>query len=143
VLRSTDGGRTWAIAATPVATGGATGIFSIAFRDERHGVVVGGNYQQEQTAIDNAATSDDGGVTWTRVGRQGLSGYRSAVAWVAGRPGLLVAVGPSGVDWSGDEGRSWSAMPSPGFDALSLSPDGRAGWATGVDGRIAKISRAR
>ena len=32
VLRSADGGRTWAIAQTPIATGNATGIFSIAFQ---------------------------------------------------------------------------------------------------------------
>ena len=33
VLRSSDGGRSWTAAATPLATGQATGIFSIAFRD--------------------------------------------------------------------------------------------------------------
>jgi photosystem II stability/assembly factor-like uncharacterized protein len=41
VIRSTDGGRTWTATATPVATGEATGIFSIAFRDTQHGIVVG------------------------------------------------------------------------------------------------------
>lgn len=143
VLRTTDGGRTWAVATTPIATGGATGIFSIAFRDERHGVVVGGNYQQERAAVDNAAVTDDGGVTWRLVKERGLSGYRSAVAGVPGRPGMLLAVGPSGADWSGDDGVSWSALPSAGFDALSLAPGGRVGWATGADGRIAKITRAR
>src|SRR6185295_14515409 len=50
VLRSIDGGRTWTAANTPVATGEATGIFSIAFRDAQHGVVVGGNYRQEGEA---------------------------------------------------------------------------------------------
>src|SRR5262249_52247749 len=79
VLRSLDGGRTWTIAATPLATGAATGIFSIAFRDRDHGIVVGGNYQKEQDAIDNVAITADGGATWT-LGR-GLGGFRSAVAW--------------------------------------------------------------
>jgi photosystem II stability/assembly factor-like uncharacterized protein len=45
VVRSTDGGRTWSTTTTPVATGDATGIFSIAFRDRQHGLVVGGNYR--------------------------------------------------------------------------------------------------
>jgi hypothetical protein len=56
---------------------------------------------------------------------------------------MLIAVGPSGADWSGDDGVSWSALPSSGFDALSLAPDGSVGWVTGADGRIAKITRAR
>ena len=59
VLHSTDGGRTWTVTATPVATGEATGIFSIAFRDAPHGVVVGGNYTKEAEAIANAATTDE------------------------------------------------------------------------------------
>src|SRR5262249_19162707 len=32
VLRSSDSGRSWTVAPTPVATGDATGIFSIVFR---------------------------------------------------------------------------------------------------------------
>ncbi len=55
VVRSTDGGRTWTVHQTPIATGEATGIFSVAFRDTRHGVVVGGNYSQERATGANAA----------------------------------------------------------------------------------------
>ena len=64
VLHSADAGRTWTVTTTPVATGKATGIFSIAFRDARHGVVVGGNYTKEADAIANVATTEDGGATW-------------------------------------------------------------------------------
>src|SRR5205823_4515201 len=39
VYRSTDRGRTWSVAETPVHAGGASsGIFSVAFRDARHGI---------------------------------------------------------------------------------------------------------
>ncbi len=47
VLRSVDGGRTWTAAATPLAAGPSSGIFSIAFRDADHGIVVGGDYRKE------------------------------------------------------------------------------------------------
>ena len=77
VLRSTDRGRTWAAATTPIPTGTSAGIFSIAFRDRLHGIVVGGDYKKENEAVDNAAVSDDGGATWTIV--KGLGGFRSAV----------------------------------------------------------------
>ena len=82
VLRSSDGGATWTIADTPIATSASAGIFSIAFRDPLHGVVVGGDYRKESEAMNNAATTSDGGMTWT-VGK-GLSGFRSVVAYVPG-----------------------------------------------------------
>ncbi|HMD33590.1 MAG TPA: DPP IV N-terminal domain-containing protein, partial [Vicinamibacterales bacterium] len=100
VLHSVDGGRSWMVTKTPMATGTATGIFSIAFRDRDHGIVVGGNYQKETDAIDNAAITSDGGATWTLV--KGLAGFRSAVAWLPGSAQSLVAVGPSGIDRSSD-----------------------------------------
>jgi len=140
VLRSTDAGRTWSVAATPIATGEATGIFSIAFRDARHGVIVGGNYTKEGEAIANVAMTDDGGMTW-RAPSTPLSGYRSAVAWMRGLgPAGWIAVGPSGSDVSRDDGRSWAPAGGDGYDALSVSPDGRAGIATGARGRIARLS---
>ncbi|MCA1649637.1 MAG: oxidoreductase [Acidobacteria bacterium] len=97
VLRSTDGAQTWAAAITPLPAGPSAGIFSIAFRDASHGIVVGGDYRKE-AEIDNAAVTTDGGVTWTL--RTGLSGFRSVVAYLpdAQRPAVL-AVGPSGADY--------------------------------------------
>jgi photosystem II stability/assembly factor-like uncharacterized protein len=165
VLRTTDRGRTWAIADTPLAAGPSTGIFSIAFRDAMHGIIVGGDYTKENEAIDNLAVTTDGGVTWDLV--RGLSGYRSAAAYLPGsnRP-ALVAVGPSGVDYSTDDGRTWmrleirntkfeirnpqSAISSgspqsktpQGFDTLSVARGFRSraiGWAAGARGAIAKL----
>jgi photosystem II stability/assembly factor-like uncharacterized protein len=139
VLRSADGGRTWSVHQTPVATGGATGIFSIAFRDAAHGVVVGGNYQREGEAADNVAITADGGVTWTPPPGARLSGFRSVAAWLPGRDGLL-AIGPSGSDWSNDDGRSWRPAGGDGYDAFSVAPGGAVGWATGNGGRIARVT---
>jgi photosystem II stability/assembly factor-like uncharacterized protein len=143
VLRSTDGGRSWSVHATPVATGDATGIFSIAFRDGAHGVVVGGNYQREGDAVDNVAITADGGVTWTRPPGRGLGGFRSAVAWLPGAPAPLLAVGPTGADWSDDDGRTWQPAGGDGYDAFSVAPSGTVGWATGAGGRIARVGLAR
>ena len=144
VLRSTDDGRTWNVVQTPIATGEATGIFSIAFRDARHGVVVGGNYQQETTADRNVAITSDGGATWqAAAANRALSGYRSVVTRWAGMAGHWLAVGPAGSDWSTDDGRSWTPAGSDGYDAVSLAPGGAIGWATGAGGRIASVTLAR
>ena len=134
VLRSTDAGRTWSVHPTPIATGEATGIFSIAFRDALHGVVVGGNYQQEAAAIDNVAVTSDGGVTWTLVTDRALSGFRSAVAWLPRSGRSWLAVGPSGADWSSDDASMWTPAGGAGYDALSFAPGGTVGWATGAGG---------
>jgi len=137
VLRSTDGGRTWHVAATPIPTGSSAGIFSVAFRNHSNGVVVGGDYKKEGDAIDNLALTSDGGASW-QLGK-GLSGFRSAVACVPSRPTTLLAVGPSGADYSTDDGRTWQAIAGPGFHALSFAPGTGTAWAVGEKGAIARI----
>ena len=138
VLRSLDGGLTWTVANAPLAHGTSAGIFSIAFRDAQHGIVVGGDYQKESEVSDNAAVTADGGATWTRV--RGLSGFRSVVAWVPGAARSIIAIGPSGADWSSDEGRTWSALGGDGFDTVSIAAAGGAAWAAGSRGRISKVT---
>ncbi len=144
VLHSADGGRTWSVAQTPLATGEATGIFSIAFRDARHGVVVGGTYTKESDAVDNSATTADGGTTWQRADGQGLSGFRSAVAPMpAFGPTAWLAIGPSGADVSRDDGRTWAPAGGEGYDALSIARGGVTAFASGAGGRVARITVAR
>jgi photosystem II stability/assembly factor-like uncharacterized protein len=138
VLRSSDAGRSWSVAETPVVTGPSSGIFSIAFADTTRGIVVGGDYRREAEASNNAAVTVDGGRTWTA--RAGLTGFRSVVKYVprAATPSLL-AVGPSGADYSIDDGRSWRSLEGKGFDAFSFAPSGGAGWGVGDNGRIARL----
>jgi photosystem II stability/assembly factor-like uncharacterized protein len=140
VFRTLDDGRTWTAAATPVAAANASaGVFSIAFDDPLHGIVVGGDYKAEGAAVDNAAVTSDGGATWTLV--KGLGGYRSAVGYVAAMAnakGVVVAVGPSGSDYSGDGGHSWTPIPGPGFHTLAVARGTRTVWAAGENGAVAR-----
>jgi photosystem II stability/assembly factor-like uncharacterized protein len=138
VLRTTDRGRTWQVSDTPLAAAQSAGIFSIAFRDAQHGVVVGGDYRKEQEAVDNLAITSDGGATWKLV--KGLSGFRSVVAYVPGtnKP-ALVALGPSGGDYSLDDGQTWSRIEGPGFDTFSFVPRKPTGWAAGANGALGKL----
>jgi photosystem II stability/assembly factor-like uncharacterized protein len=139
VLHSRDRGKTWTIADTPIASGRSSGIFSVAFRDDTHGVVVGGDYTKEGEAIDNVAITADGGRTWTLVRERGLSGFRSVAAYVPGTKASLIAVGPLGADWSDDDGRTWSKVDGPGFHTFSFSKSGRVGWGAGGRGAIAQL----
>jgi photosystem II stability/assembly factor-like uncharacterized protein len=144
VLRSSDAGRTWQVVDTPLGSGSTTGIFSIAFRDAMHGVVVGGNYERADEAIDNIAMTSDGGASWTLTRGPGgqpspLSGHRSVVGYLPGTS-ILVAVGAAGSDISRDDGRTWTPIEGPGFFSFGASPSGTAGWAAGSQGRIARLS---
>ena len=139
VLRTTDGGRTWQVAYTPLASGPSSGIFSIAFRDAKHGVIAGGDYKKEQEAVDNLAVTSDGGVTWTLV--KGLSGFRSVVAYVPGmKTPALIALGPSGGDYSLDDGRTWKPLDGPGFDTFSFARGKQIGWGAGAGGKLGKLT---
>ena len=140
VLRSSDGGRTWAAAPTPLAAGPSSGIFSIAFRDAEHGIVVGGDYRKESDAVDNAAITSDGGRTWTMV--KGLSGFRSVVAYQPGASTpTLIAVGPQGADRSIDDGRTWTPLAgATGLHTFAFAKQGSAGWGAGENGRIMRLA---
>jgi photosystem II stability/assembly factor-like uncharacterized protein len=137
VLRTADGGQTWQISDTPLTSGASAGIFSIAFRDAKQGVIAGGDYRKEQEAINNLAVTNDGGITWTLV--KGLSGFRSVVAYVPNTK-TLIALGPSGGDYSTDDGQTWNPITGPGFDTFSFVPRKPIGWASGAKGSIGLLT---
>jgi photosystem II stability/assembly factor-like uncharacterized protein len=136
-LHTSDYGATWTIADTPVAGSESAGIFSIAFRDPRRGMIVGGDYRKEADAVNNAAFTADGGRTWRPV--TGLGGFRSVAAHVPGTSASWIAVGPRGSDVSTDDGRRWTAIGGAGYHAFAFARRGRAGWAVGERGSIGKL----
>jgi photosystem II stability/assembly factor-like uncharacterized protein len=132
VFRLNPAGK-WTAAVTPLASGTeSTGIFSVAFRDGRHGVAVGGDYKEPARRDGTAAFSSDAGATWLEASRM-PGGYRSAVAWSA-PAAAWIAVGPTGVDVSSDDGKNWASLPQTGGNALSLP------WVVGAQGRIGQIN---
>jgi photosystem II stability/assembly factor-like uncharacterized protein len=141
VYRSIDGGNTWTVSQTPILSDNeSSGIFSVAFKDTENGVIVGGDYRREAEARQNAATSNDGGRTWKVVIASPPAGFRSAVVFVPGTAApTLIAVGPSGSDYSVDNGATWKGLGTEGFHAVSFAGRENAGWAVGESGRIAKL----
>jgi photosystem II stability/assembly factor-like uncharacterized protein len=140
VFRSTNGGQTWTASPTPLISGRPpTGIFSIAFKDGKNGVVVGGDYEKETDATGNVAVTKDGGQTWELITKSSPAGYRSCVLYVPGTVApTLIAVGPQGADYSLDNGRSWTSLGPVGFHSASFAGATGAGWAVGEKGLIAK-----
>jgi len=116
--------------------GGAdsTGAFSVAFRDPKHGVVVGGDYKKPDDPSGTAAWTSDGGLHWTAAS-QPPRGYRSAVAWDT-EAEVWIAAGTSGSDMSRDDGKTWKSLEDGNWNALSLP------YVVGPGGRIGKVLSA-
>jgi len=142
VWRSEDRGAHWEAVPSVLIDGIASaGGFGVAFLDERRGITVGGDYRQEAASAGNASVTADGGRTWTAVADRRPGGFREAVAFVPGaRPPIAVTAGPSGSDLSLDLGKSWAPIAGPaGFHSLSFAKKGKAAWAVGRNGLVAKL----
>jgi photosystem II stability/assembly factor-like uncharacterized protein len=139
VFHSADRGKTWSVAETPVPAGASSaGIFSVAFVDAQHGIVVGGQYDKPDQRSNNVALSDDGGQSW-RLAKGALPrGYMSGVAYLPGTAGRsLVAVGLAGTAQSTDGGESWTMVDTVAYNSVTFASP-TDGWAAGPRGRIAK-----
>ena len=142
VFYSNDFGETWTSLATPMISGkDSAGIFSLAFRDSRHGFAVGGDYTEEAKGDRNAFATSDGGKSWSLLeGDDGLSAFsfRSCVRFDRD-PRQVIVVGPHGCNFSRDEGKTWILFGDQGFHTLSIARDGEAIWAAGSEGRIGRL----
>nr|WP_028063722.1 hypothetical protein [Solirubrobacter soli] len=137
VFHSRDGGVTWTVSAAPIPAAPAGGVFSLAFRNPREGVMVGGDFTAPTNGSKASGFSRDGGTTWTQGGD--LTGYRSGVDWVAFSPATLIAVGPTGSDITFDGGRSWKPFDTAAYDAVDCVP--QTCWASGPAGASAVLTR--
>lgn len=138
VHASEDYGRTWSVAETPMAHGQASGVTSLAFRDDRHGFALGGRIAdpRDTTAV-NVAVTTDGGRTWTVATRPPLAGAVYGAALSPGRVTTLVVVGPSGMAYSTDGCTRWTRLSDQPYWAVGSS--GTRAWAVGPGGRITRL----
>ena len=130
LLAYNDAGNECLAVSVPIAGGTeSSGAFSVAFRDPKHGVVVGGDYKKPDDATRTAAWTSDGGRHWTAAGKP-PHGYRSAVAWYA-EAKVWIAIGTNGSDISRDDGKTWQRLDSGKWNAVSppfaVGPGGRVG----------------
>ncbi|MBE1471461.1 oxidoreductase [Kibdelosporangium phytohabitans] len=133
-----DRGLTWTVSDTPLQSGPSAGVFSLAFRDSRTGVAVGGDFDPVNPTKDAAARTSDGGKSWTKSARA-PKGYRSGATYVPYLPFAILAVGPTGSDVSLDNGNRWFQFDSGSFDTVDCGRDASC-WAAGEKGRVAKLT---
>jgi photosystem II stability/assembly factor-like uncharacterized protein len=145
ILATTDGGDTWKAYHVPIVQGTpASGIFTVAFRDARHGILAGGDLEAPDALSDNVAVSKDGGKTWKLVKGTPFPGAAYGLSYVpARRPAqnerMVVITGPGGVAWTANEGKKWHLIPElRDYWAVAFA-DPHHGWLVGTDGRILKL----
>jgi photosystem II stability/assembly factor-like uncharacterized protein len=124
----------------------SSGIFSVFFRDLKHGMVVGGDYTKPEDAERTAAWTSNTGSEW-HAAQSNPRGYRSSVAYDDAIK-TWITVGPNGTDISIDDGKNWRAIHPD--TALSEAPDADRNWnalslpfVVGPKGRIGKLDRTR
>lgn len=133
---SKNKGDTWSFYRPPVIQGkSSTGIFSVAANGRW--VVVGGDFQNESGRTDHNLYSDDEGKTW-QVPTVTVRGYRECVEALG--QGVWIAVGPTGMDLSTDNGITWSGFSDiKGLHVIRKSRKGTGVFAAGSQGAILRL----
>ena len=145
ILATTDGGDSRQAYPTPIVQGTpASGLFTVAFRDEKHGILAGGDLEAPDALSDNVAISSDGGKTWELVSGTPFPGAAYGLSYVhPDRHGegkrRVVITGPGGAAWTSNEGRRWHVIPDVGDYWAVAFADHRRGWLVGTEGRILKL----
>jgi photosystem II stability/assembly factor-like uncharacterized protein len=158
ILATTDGGHTWNAYDTPLVSSASAGGVSVAFRDSLNGIVGGGDLSNNASA--DAATSNDGGQTWTLTNKPPVAGAIFCLSYARGqnngdgenaaddshaRTVVVTSETQPNYDigqaaWTPDEGTTWFQMPKvSGYWAVAFA-NPQAGWFVGNNGKILKIS---
>lgn len=117
VFYSENKGYKWQELATlPLVQGNPTqGAFSVAFYDEKQGIVVGGDYQHPTERKGSAALTFDGGKTWEAITPDKAMGYASCVRYIPNSAGYgLIATSANGIFFSNNRGDSWQQLTDDG-----------------------------
>ncbi len=136
---SKDDGHRWEISDTPIIQGEASqGIFSISKLDHDNLIAVGGDYLQPDLSQANVIIANQLPGRWELVSRTFPSGYRSGVTYFP-RFHWAITVGPNGSDYSMDGGLTWERFSDEGFHAVFMDKAQGSVWASGGNGKIARL----
>jgi photosystem II stability/assembly factor-like uncharacterized protein len=143
-FHSSDRGKTWRVAETPLPHSNASsGIFSIAFTDRIHGAIAGGDYKSPEYGSTTLAFTHDGGKTWQSA-LLSPQKYSSAVALFAQPNGRIraLAVGTAGAALVDDvKAKTWTTTWPLNLNSAAFDPKGNA-LAVGPKGAIIRFPLA-
>jgi photosystem II stability/assembly factor-like uncharacterized protein len=114
----------------------STGANSIAVKNKKTMMVVGGDFNTKDSNSKNCFITIDGGNTWAAP-TVPLHGYRSCVEYLNGKK--WISCGLNGVDYSTDNGNTWSWVAKEGYHVCRKAKKGKAVFFAGGGGRIGKL----
>ena len=114
----------------------STGANSVAVKNKKYLIVVGGDFTTKDSAVKNCFITKDGGQTFIAP-VIGPHGYRSCVEYLGKRN--WITCGLNGVDYSTDDGQNWVWISKDSFHAVRKAKKGKAVYFSGGGGRIGKL----
>ncbi|MBN1821079.1 MAG: hypothetical protein JXR31_09830 [Prolixibacteraceae bacterium] len=140
VFYSENFGKNWDVTVTPMVQGTpSSGIFSVSFKNDREGVIVGGTFDKPELNEKISAYTTNGGKTWN-LSEKMPAEYKSCVqTFNVGENQYYIAIGKTGCDISMDKGKNWDFLSEDGFYTIRMVPGKPIGYAAGSNGRIAKV----
>lgn len=114
-----------------------TGANSIAVKNAKTFIVVGGDFLTKDSTTKNCFITKDKGKTFVTP-TVPPHGYRSCVEWIKDK--TWISCGLNGVDMSTDDGNTWNWISKEGFHVCRRSKKGHTIFFAGSGGRIGILS---
>lgn len=116
----------------------STGANSIAVKDKKTLMVVGGDFMVRDTTAGNCAITRDAGESW-ELPAVAPHGYRSCVEYLGKKDWLTC--GLNGVDFTYDDGLTFNLISNEGFHVCRMAKKGKAVFLAGGNGKIGRFLR--
>ena len=121
----------------PIMSGqGSTGANSIAVKNDKVMIAVGGDFLQKNVSDSNCVITKDGGKTWF-LPKSNPIGYRSCVEYL--NKDNWITCGLNGVDITNNDGITWKNISTQSFNVCRKAKKGNAVFLAG-NGTIAKLN---
>ena len=114
----------------------STGANSIAIKNNKTMIIVGGDFTKKEDTTKNCAITTDGGITFTSP-EITPHGYRSCVEYINKKTWL--SCGLNGVDITTDEGKKWNWISKESFNVCRKAKTGTAVFFAGTKGKMGKL----
>ncbi len=111
----------------------STGANSIAFKNKKMFIVVGGDFNLKNDKAKNCYITYNAGKTWAAPVEPPL-GYRSCIEFIKNK--TWITCGLNGVDVSTNDGKIFSAISTESFHVCRKSPTGNVVYFAGSNGRV-------
>ncbi len=130
---SSDLGESWQSTKIPFESCKSCGAYSLAYKNRKELVAVGGDYTRPNESNNTCFYSLDGGKSW-QASQNPPSGYRSSVVFANG---VYYSCGTNGIDYSRDHGQHWVKISSE--NALAMCTDKKYLYVSCVKGKVLKM----